>query len=109
MTFMAQKNNFLFLKFYVECRDCVRIARGKDVSEISSYVWFLIKFWPTTRSASKIPHYTGRFEVRCMVQAFAVYKFLKQGAIKNRNNVAFLASTQSARFQWVNPDFPLLL
>ena len=41
--------------------------------------------------------------------ANAVYKFLKQWAVKNQNNVAFLALMQSATFQSANQDFPLLL
>ena len=58
------------------------------------HVWFLMQFWPTTRSGLKILHYTGRFRrivhARLLRKnnpdvhsASAVYKFLKQQAIKN--------------------------
>ena len=66
------------------------------MSEILSYVLFLMQFWPTTQRAPKLLYYMGRFKVCHMVQARllrknnldvhyanAVYKFLKQQAIMN--------------------------
>ena len=51
------------------CRQCIRIAKEKHIDEIPRYAWFLLQFWPTSRSVSKLFHYTGRFKVRHMVQA----------------------------------------
>ena len=80
----------------------------------------LMQLWPITRSASKILHYTGRFKVRRMVQARllrkknpdahyanAVYKFLKQRAVKNQNNVAFFSADAKCKVSVGEPGFPI--
>ena len=90
------------------------------MSEIPSYVWFLMQFWPTTQSALKILHHTGRFKVCRMVQArllrknnpdthYAkpVQKFLKQRAIKNRNNVAFFSANAKCKVSVGETGFPV--
>ena len=77
-----------------------------------------MQFWPTTQSVSKILHYTGRFKVCRMVQARllrknnpdacyanAVYKFLKQQAINNQNNVAFYSTNTKCKAVVCEPGF----
>ena len=77
-----------------------------------------MQFWPTPRSASKVLHYTGRFKVCRKVQvrllrknnpdahyANAVYKFLKQRAVKNGNNVPFFSA--DAKVSVSKPGFPI--
>ena len=79
-----------------------------------------MQFWPTTQSATKILHYNGRFKVCRMVQARlprknnpdahysnAVYKFLKQRAIKNRMNVAFYSADAKFKVSVGKLGFPV--
>ena len=49
-------------------RDC----RGKAIKQniqVSHYTWFLLQFWPYSRTVSLLLHYTSPFKVKCMVQA----------------------------------------
>ena len=72
-------------------RECVRITKARGIENIPTYLWFLLQFWPTHRTASKKLHRTGRFRIRRMVQAWlfrksnadahyanAVYKFMRE-------------------------------
>ena len=86
-------------------RECVRIAEASGIENIPTYSWFLFQFWPTHRTASKILHPTGRFRIRRVVQAWlfrksnpdahyanAVYKFMRERVVKNRQNIAFFST-----------------
>ena len=59
MTFMAHTHTHTHTHkiffFLILCRDCVQIAKENDVSEIPSYVWFLMQFWPTPSKCLKSP------------------------------------------------------
>ena len=38
-------------------------------SGIPSYTWFLLQFWPCSRTAANMLHYTGRFKVKRRTKA----------------------------------------
>ena len=57
-------------------QQCVEISKTKDII-IPSYAWFLLQFWPTTKTASNILHYTSRFKVKKMVQARILRKTIQ--------------------------------
>ena len=78
-------------------RQCVRIAERKGV-EIPSEQWFLLQFWPCSRTTSKMVQYTGRFKVRRMVQSrilrknnpdahytSAIQRFIRKRAVEYRD------------------------
>ena len=86
-------------------RECVCIAEEIGVTNLPSYSWFLLQFWPIQRTAPNMLHYTGRCKIRHMVQerlfrksnpdahyANSIYKFLKERAVKNRQNIAFFSA-----------------
>ena len=43
--------------------DCSEKAEKRNIS-IPSISWFLLQFWPCSRTVSNIMHYTGKFKVR---------------------------------------------
>ena len=57
------------LKFPVFFKECVYIAETSGIKNISTYSWFLLQFWPTHWTASKMLHHTSRSRIRHMVQA----------------------------------------
>lgn len=80
-------------------------CRGKGVTNIPTYSWFLLQFWPSHGIAWRMLHYIWKFKVRRTVQdrlfrksntdahyAKAVYKFLKELAAKNGQNVSFFSA-----------------
>ena len=42
---------------------CATFAHKNNINPISTYAWFLLQFWPSSASVSKLLHYTGRFKV----------------------------------------------
>ena len=59
--------NIAILNSYADLyRQCMRIAERKGV-DIPAEQWFLLQFWPCSRTTSKMVQYTGRFKVRRMV------------------------------------------
>ena len=101
-------------------RECVRIAEEKDVTNIPTYSWFLLQFWPTHRIASNMLHYTGRFKIRCMVQARlfrksnpdahyanSIYNFLKEHTVENCQNVAFFSADAKCKVPVGEPGYPI--
>ena len=107
-------SNFLFFLFF---RECVGIVREKGTTNILTYSWFFLQFWPTHQTTSNMLHYTGGFKVRCMVEQRlirksnsdthypnAIYKFLKERAVKNRRNV----SSFSADVSVGEPGYPII-
>ena len=79
-----------------------------------------MQFWPTHKTASKMLHHTGRFKIRRMVQARlfrknnpdahyanAVYKFMRQRAMKNRQNVAFFSADAKCKVSIGEPGYPI--
>ena len=86
-------NMALALSYADLYRTCVDIASSKDSDiQIPTYQWFLLQFWSTSKSQSRILH-TGRLNVRRMVQSRvfrkdnpdmhytnAIYSFLKERA-----------------------------
>ena len=78
-------------------RDCSEEAEKRNIS-IPWYSWFLLQFWPCSRTVSNIMHNTGKFKVRRMVQARlfrkhnpdshyrnAIYNFMKETAMAYRD------------------------
>ena len=101
-------------------RTCIKIAHDDGLSEVPSYSWFLLQFWPCNRSTSAIMHHTGRLKVRRVVQsralrktnvdghyARAVYKFLRKRAIKHRLSCVFLSADAKCKISVGEPGYPL--
>ena len=101
-------------------RECVRIAEANGIENIPTYSWFLLQFWPTHRIASKMLHHTGRFRIRHMVQirlfrksnpdahyVNAAYKFMREQAIKNRQNIAFFSADEKCKVPIGEPGYPI--
>lgn len=113
--------NMAFALSYADLyRTCIKIAKEKGIEKFPTYKWFLLQFWPTSRSASKLLQYTGRFRVRRAVQARllrkrnpdahyarAVYKFLKKRAIRHKDTTAFLSADAKCKISVGEPGFPL--
>ena len=57
--------NFTTANSYADMyRRCIEISKNsKQDIGIPSYAWFLLQFWPTTKTSSNILHYTGQFKV----------------------------------------------
>ena len=99
-------------------RECVE---GWTVRHRStSYIWFLLQFWPCSHTYASILHYTGRFKVKRMIQARlfhknnpdahycnAIYNFMKQRAIKHRTDSTFFSADVKSKVSLGEPDFPL--
>ena len=93
-------------------RDCSEEAEKRNIS-IPLHSWFLLQFWPCSRTVSSIMHYTGKFKVRRIVQARlfrkhdpdsyycnAIYNFLKERAMAHREiHPHYLAFMQGVKFQ----------
>ena len=90
-------NMALSLSYADMYRTCVKIAQERNINIVPSYAWFILQFWPTNKSTSKLLHYTGRFRARRVVHsrilrkanpnaqyARPLYNFLKTRAIKYR-------------------------
>ena len=73
-------------------RTCKEIAESNENDKDSIICMFLLQFWPTAASESRILKYTGRFKVKRMIQSRvmrkynpdfhytnAIYSFLKKG------------------------------
>ena len=113
--------NMVFALSYADLyRTCVKLAQEKNIDTIPSYAWFLLQFWPTHRSASRLLRYTGWFRVRRDVQARILrkanpdahyartdYKFLKERAIKHRLNTVFFNADAKCKISVGEPGFPL--
>lgn len=121
-----ETENYVLIKYdeilcdFFILRECVRIAKEKEIIEVPSLAWFLLQFWPTSRTTSKMLNYTGRFKVRRMVQArllrkqnidshyaSAIYKFIKTRAINNSSNVAFFSADAKCKVSIGEPDYPI--
>ena len=54
-------NMALALSYADLYRTCVDIASSKDSNiQVPTYQWFLLQFWPTFKSQSRILQYTGQ-------------------------------------------------
>jgi DNA-directed RNA polymerase subunit RPC12/RpoP len=111
-------NMALALSYADLYRTCV--SKASDDVPIPSYDWFLLQFWPTTRTMSRIFRYTGRFKVKRMVQARilrkqnadshytnAVYSFLKERAIQYRDTTAIVSSDAKCKISVGEPGTPI--
>lgn len=107
-------SNFLFFLFF---RECVGIVMEKGTTNILTYSRFFLHFWSTHQTTSNMLHYTGGFKVRCMVEqrlirksnsdtyyANAIHKFLKELAVKNRQNLSFFSGDVSVG----KPGYPII-
>ena len=84
-------------------QDC----RGKAIEqniEVPHYTWFLLQFWPCTRTASLLLHYTGCFKVNYYN---ATYNFIKQRALKHSANSTFFSTNAKCKILIGEPDLPL--
>ena len=102
-------------------RQCVRIAATKEPPvQIPFKHWFLLQFWPSTRTISNMTHYTGKFKVKRMVQARllrknisdshytnAVCSFLKERAIQNSTCTAMISADAKCKVSVGEPGFPI--
>ena len=102
-------------------RQCVKIAMANDPPvDVPSKAWFLLQFWPTSKSLSALTNYTGRFKVKRMVQARllrknnpdshycnAIYSFLKERAVQHSESTAMISADAKCKISVGEPDFPL--
>ena len=101
-------------------RKCVNIAQELNVEKIPLYPWFLCQFWPSSRSASAMSNYTGKFKVKKMVQACvlrknnpdihyarAILKFLRNRAMKHRDSTTFFSAEAKCKISVGEPGYPL--
>ena len=102
-------------------RQCSKIAAEKEHPvEVPSPNWFMLQFWPSSKTLSSMTHYTGRFKVKRMVQARllrnnnpdshyanAVYSFMKERAVKNSEFTAMLSVDAKCKVSVGEPDFPI--
>ena len=103
-------------------RLCVEIAKSKNRDiVIPTYAWFLLQFWPTTKTASNTLHYTGRFKVKRMVQARTlrkhnadlhytkvIYSFMRKMASNHADAVTFASVDAKCKISVGEPDFPII-
>ena len=100
-------------------RQCVRISERKGV-DILSEQWFLLQFWPCSRTTSKMAQYTGRFKVRNMVQSRilrknnpdahytnAIQRFIMKRAVKYRDTCIYVSADANTKVQVGEPGFPI--
>ena len=102
-------------------RQCARIAAEKvPPVEVPSKSWFMLQFWPSSKTLSGITQYTGRFKVKRMVQARilrnnnpdshyanAIYSFMKERAVKNSDHTAMVSADAKCKVSIGEPDFPI--
>ena len=101
-------------------RQCVKIAHKSNINAIPTYAWFLLQFWPSSASASKLLHYTGRFKVKRMVQARilrkhnvdlhynnAIFSFLKKRAKRYVESTTFVTADAKCKVSVGEPGFPI--
>ena len=112
-------NMALALSYRDLYRTCKAIAETSEESvPVPSCDWFLLQFWPSTKTLSSITHYTGKFKVKRMVQARmlrkynidahytnALYSFLKKRAVTHRENVV-IGSVTETEFLPASPHDP---
>ena len=90
------------------------------MNAVPSYPLFMLQFWPTSKSTSKLLHYTGRFRVRRVVQtrilqktnpdadyARAVHNFLKKRSIKYKADAVFFIADAKCKIFIGEPSFSL--
>ena len=94
-------------------RECTTIAQSKDISDIPSYKWFLLQFWPCSRSISGMVQYTGRFKVKRMVQARILRKhnpdaqYVNAIFVNNPNDSIFFSTDAKCKITVGEPDYPI--
>ena len=106
-------------------RTCVTKAKNAGDADspiqIPTYTWFLLQFWPCTRTMSNMIRYTGRFKVKCMVQAWilrktnvdshhtnALYSFLKERAKTFKSHFAMISSDAKCKGSVGEPGAPIV-
>ena len=101
-------------------RDCSEEAEKRNIS-IPSYSWFLLQFWPCSRTVSNIMHYTGKFKVRQLVQAKlfrknnpdshyynAIYNFMKERAMTHKDTCTLFSVNAKCKISVGELDFPVV-
>ena len=99
---------------------CVKISQENNINAIPSYAWYLLQFWPSSATASKLLHYTGRFKVKRMVQARimrkhnddlhynnAIFSFLKTRAKQYAKSTTFVTADAKCKVPVGEPGFPI--
>lgn len=87
---------------------------------IPSLEWLRLQFWPKTASAKKSVHYTGKFQVKYMVQqrqwrhshpdqhyAAACYRYMREYSIVLRKVCAFVCLDDKHKIKVCEPDVPV--
>ena len=101
-------------------RKCVAQAKPKNIHHIPSYGWFLLQFWPSTKTAANVFQYTGQFKVKRMAQARILHKhnpdehyvntivkFLKERFQNSKKPVAFVSADAKCKVSIAEPGFPV--
>ena len=56
-------------------RQCMKIVTAKEPSvDLPSKAWFMLQFWPSSKTLLAMTHYMGRFKVKKMFQAWLLLK-----------------------------------
>lgn len=94
--------------------------RCPDDSPIPSAEWVRLQFWPKSPKTKTAIHYTGRLDVRFMVQArqfrkthedqhyaAAVFRYLRELAVKFRDDALLVCLDDKHRCKIGEPGFPV--
>ena len=98
----------------------MRITEAISIENIPTFSWFLLQFWPTHQTASKMLHHTARFRITRVVQTRlfrksnpdahytnAVYKFMRERVVKNCQNIAFFSADAKNKVPIGEPGYPI--
>ena len=96
-------------------RKCSKIAQNKNITKIPLYAGFPCQFWPSSRSASVMLKYTGKFKVKNLLRknnpdlhyVRAVLKFLRWRAMQYRDSVTFFSANAKCKVNVGKPGYPL--
>ena len=94
--------------------------RCPEGTPIPSESWIRLQFWPTTQHARSKIHYTGKLEVRFMVQArqfrktrpdvhyaTALFRYQRELAVRFKDHSMFVSLDDKHRIKVGKPGFPV--
>ena len=104
---------------YQQCK-ANAIEKGVTEENIPSLSWFRFQFWPRSSYLATALNYTGRFNVRFMVQqrnirkfsvdahyCNALFKYSKELAIRFSNYCLFVSTNDKCKIKIGEPNFPV--
>ena len=106
----------------ISVRDLVQqvSARCPPATPIPCRSWLSLQFWPKSKHTHSKVHYTGRFKVKYMVQAWqfrkdhddthyaaAIFRYERECAVKFRENSIFVCMDDKHRIKVGEPNYPV--